>query len=54
MFRALERGLTLQDWEILTPGMIIGYIVTHNNERLDDDDKGGTIRAADQADFDKF
>jgi hypothetical protein len=52
--RALERGLCLADFEILTPGMIMGYITTYNNERLDDDEKENSVRIAGQADFDKF
>ena len=56
MLRAIERGLTLRDFEELTLGMIIGFITTYNNERLDSDgdDKKDTVRRAGQADFDKF
>ena len=54
MLRALERGLTLRDFEYLTLGMILGYIVTYNNEHLDDDEKEDSIRMATQADFDAF
>lgn len=55
MLRALERGLTLRDFEDLTFGMILGFITTYNNEHLDDDDeKEEVIREANQADFDLF
>jgi len=54
MLRALERGLTLRDFEYLTLGMILGYVVTYNNEHLDDNEKEDTVRTATQADFDKF
>lgn len=54
MLRAIERGLTLPDINEMTIGMIIGYIIEYNNERLDEDDKVETIRDATQADFDLF
>ena len=54
MLRALERGLTLADFEDLTLGMIIGFITTYNNERLGEDEKEDSVRMATQADFDKF
>lgn len=54
MLRAIERGLSLQDFEVLTVGMIIGYIVEYNNERLDEDDKEDGVREATQADFDRW
>jgi hypothetical protein len=54
MLRAIERGLCLNDFENMTPGMIIGYIVTYNNEHLDDDEKEDDIRMATQSDFDRF
>ena len=54
MLRALERGLTLRDFEHLTLGMIIGFITTYNNEQLGDDKKEADARPATQADFDSF
>jgi len=55
MLRAIERGLTLRDFEHLTLGMILGYVVTYNNEKLDvDDEKEDDVRLATQADFDRF
>jgi len=54
MLRAIERGLTLRDFEDLTLGMILDYIITYNNDRLADDEKGDNIRMATQADFDRF
>jgi len=54
MLRALERGLTLRDFEHLTLGMILGYVVTYNNEHLDANEKQDTVRQATQADFDRF
>ena len=54
MLRALERGLTLRDFEYLTLGMIIGFITTYNNEHLDDNEKEDTVRQATQVDFDRF
>ncbi|SHI75051.1 hypothetical protein SAMN02745975_00526 [Geosporobacter subterraneus DSM 17957] len=51
MVRALERGLSLRDFEELTVGMIIGYIVTYNNCNVDEED---IEREATQADFDSF
>lgn len=54
MLRAIERGLTLQDFENMTFGMIAGYITTYNNDRLSDDQREDTVRLATQADFDRF
>ncbi len=54
MLRAIERGLALRDFEDLTLGMILGYVVTYNNEHLDDNEKEDTVRTATQADFDRF
>jgi hypothetical protein len=54
MLRALERGLTLCDFEHLTLGMIIGFITTYNNERLGDEEKEDSVRMATQADFDRW
>jgi hypothetical protein len=54
MLRAIERGLTLRDFEELTLGMILGYVVTYNNEHLDDNEKEDTVRQATQVDFDRF
>ncbi len=51
MLRAIERGLSLVDFNSMTPGMIIGYIVCYNNEHLKDE---GTVREATQTDFDCF
>lgn len=54
MLRAIERGLTLRDFEDLTLGMIAGFIVTYNNERLTDEEKEDSVRTATQADMDCF
>lgn len=52
MLRSIERGIPLSDWEIMTVGMIVGYIYEFDNERLDEEDK--EAREAGQADFDRF
>ena len=54
MLRALERGITLRDFEHLTLGMILGYVITYNNEHLDDNEKEDAVRQATQVDFDRF
>jgi len=54
MLRAIERGLSLVDFEDLTLGMIIGFITTYNNERLGEDEKEDSVRMATQADFDRW
>lgn len=46
--------MCVQDFEILTPGMILGIIITHNNEQLEVDEREETIRMANQADMDSF
>jgi len=54
MLRALERGLTLHDFEDLTLGMITGFIIAYNNEHLSEDELEDSVRIANQADFDGF
>jgi len=54
MLRAIERGLSLVDFEDLTLGMIIGFITTYNNERLGEDEREDSVRTATQADMDCF
>lgn len=58
----LDRGLRMQDTELLSIGMWIDYIIEWNNIRIDEktrmDDKAGKPkekrRKATQADFDVF
>lgn len=54
--RALERGITLRDWEVLTFGMILDIIITGNNMNMDEgeDEAGERVRKANQADMDRF
>ena len=54
MLRALERGLSLNDFENLTVGMILDYIIEYNNEHLEDDEREDTIKQAGQYDFDMW
>lgn len=54
MVRAIERGLSLNDFNELTFGMILGFITTYNNEHLDDDEKEEDVRVATQSDYDAF
>lgn len=54
MSRAIERGLSLYAFDVMTPGMIIDYIITFDNEYLDDKEEEDTVRIATQADFDAF
>jgi hypothetical protein len=51
---ALERGLILADFENLTFGMIMDYVITFNNNHLKDDEKQDNTKTAIQADFDNF
>lgn len=51
MVGALGRGLTLRDFETLTPGMIIDYIITWNNMNNKEDEEE---KEADQDDYDTF
>lgn len=54
MVRAIERGLSLVDFENMTVGMILDYIITYNNLNIKADDEEDEIREATQEDFDKF
>lgn len=53
MVRALERGLTLADFEMMTLGMITGYIVTYN-DCMHPEKEIETEREATQEDYDRF
>lgn len=44
----------MRDFEDLTFGMIIDYIITYNNEKLDKDEEEDAVRVASQADFDRW
>lgn len=52
MFGALRRGLSLSDFEIMTVGMILDYVITDNNLRADDAED--RIREATQDDMSAF
>ena len=54
MVRALERGLTLSDFNEMTVGMIVGYITTYNNLNIKEESEEEQVREATQEDFDKF
>ena len=56
MVRALERGLSLSDFDYFTIGGILDYIITYNNlsnEDANEEEYEGSQEAS-QADFDKF
>ena len=48
-----QRGLTLADWDILTFGMIVDYIIEYDNMSIDPDDDE-VVRYAGQGDYDSF
>lgn len=52
MCAALERGLSLRDFDDMTVGMIIGYITMYNERNSDEREK--TTREATQDDIDAF
>lgn len=55
MLRAVERGLTAADFDRMTLGMIIDYIITYNNFNISEgSDKEDIIIEASQAEFDAF
>lgn len=49
MLRAVQTGLTLQDFEVLTLGMILDYLLAVRR-----DQGGDSEREATQSDFDRF
>lgn len=49
MLRALQAGLTLRDFELLTTGMILDFIITASNDTSEED-----VREATQDDYDRF
>lgn len=53
MVRALERGISLHDFENMTVGMILDYVIVYNNlNNIKDDEE--EIKEATQSDFDNF
>lgn len=55
MRRAIERGLSTADFENMTVGMIIDYLVTCQNEDLESkNQKNEPVKMATQADIDSF
>ncbi|MDP3059045.1 MAG: hypothetical protein Q8N36_06270 [bacterium] len=56
MLRALERGLTLQDFDLLTVGMLIDYIVAYNAASRPDSEQTESARErlATQQDYNRF
>lgn len=54
MVRALERGISLSDFNDMTVGMLIGYIQTYNNLNGSKKEDEEECREATQADFDNF
>jgi len=50
--RALERGITLSDFDNLTIGMIMDILITFNNENYSEDETD--IRDAGQSDYDNW
>lgn len=54
LVRANERGISLIDFERMTMGMILDYIITYNNLNISEEDKEESIREANQNDFDSF
>lgn len=51
MVRAIERGLSLKDFNDLTVGMIIEYITTYNELNSEEE---SYEKEANQSDFDAF
>ncbi|NWK10403.1 hypothetical protein HXZ52_04175 [Clostridium cadaveris] len=49
---ALSRGLTAADFENMTLGMILDYVITYNNMKIESEDEN--IKSATQEDFDRF
>lgn len=52
LLRSAQIGLSMKDLETLTVGMVLDMIT--ETGRDNDEEKGGTVRIATQADFDKF
>lgn len=52
IIRALERGITLSDFDNLTIGMIMDILITFNNENMTDE--VDDTRYATQEDYDNW
>lgn len=54
MHRAIQRGLSVSDFEDMTIGMIIDFCIFYDNEHMENDPKSDTVRDATQEDIDAF
>lgn len=52
--RAVERGLPVSEFENMTFGMILDFVVSYNNDHLDNEEKEDRVIMAKQADFDRY
>lgn len=56
MAGAIQRGLTLSDFNDLTVGQIVDYCIEYNNSNYveDEEEKEDTVREATQEDMDRW
>lgn len=56
MAAALQRGLSLNDFNDMSIGALVDYVITYNNTYATDEDgkNKGTVRKATQKDIDNF
>ncbi len=54
LHRSIERGLSAADFENMTIGMVIDYLIVCQNEDIDARKKKAAERSATQADVDAF
>ena len=54
LLRCVELGISIQDLDLLTIGMVIDLMVEKGNDGAEENSGNGNVRIASQADFDAF
>ena len=54
LLRCVEVGISIQDLDLLTIGMVLDIFVEKENDSTEENSNTGFVRMAQQADFDNF
>ena len=54
LLRCVELGISIRDLDLLTIGMVLDIWVEKGNDSVEENSDGGSVRMAQQSDFDAF
>ena len=54
LLRCMEVGISIRDLDLLTIGMVLDIWVEKGNDSGEENSDGGSVRMAQQSDFDAF